>query len=147
MAGPRLDQGRSSGNVSVIYPNPGHSELLLGLLSQSLEMVADLPRAGLLNCRPATADFGFLSWLLHIVGQSSPLVRLWSRPTVWSISQEIPIAQIEKYGIPGGLRGLPSAQVVTPGSRDRVPRRAPCMEPASPSACVSTSLSLSVSHK
>ena len=35
-----------------------------------------------------------------------------------------------------GLSGLapPSAQGVTPGSWDRVPRRAPCMEPASPSA-------------
>ena len=30
------------------------------------------------------------------------------------------------------------------GSWDRVPRRAPCMEPASPSACVSASFSLSV---
>ena len=28
---------------------------------------------------------------------------------------------------------------------DRDPRRAPCMEPASPSACVSASLSLSLS--
>ena len=36
---------------------------------------------------------------------------------------------------------LPSAQGVAPGSRDRVPRRAPCMEPASPSACASASLS------
>ena len=32
---------------------------------------------------------------------------------------------------------LPSAQGVTPGSRDRVPRGAPCREPASPPACVS----------
>ena len=29
-----------------------------------------------------------------------------------------------------------------PGDPDRVPRWAPCMEPASPSACVSASLSL-----
>ena len=32
---------------------------------------------------------------------------------------------------------LPSAQGVILESQDRVPHRAPCMEPASPSACVS----------
>ena len=35
---------------------------------------------------------------------------------------------------------LPLAQGVIPGSWDRVPHRAPCVEPASPSACVSASL-------
>ena len=50
----------------------------------------------------------------------------------------------------GGLGGLvverlPWAQGVTPRSRDPVPHRAPCREPASPSACVSASLC--VSHK
>ena len=40
---------------------------------------------------------------------------------------------------------LPSAQGVVLESRDQVPHRAPCMEPASPSACAS--LSLSVSHE
>ena len=42
-------------------------------------------------------------------------------------------------GRPGGsaVEHLPWAQGVTPGSRDRVPRRSPCMEPASPSAWVS----------
>ena len=50
---------------------------------------------------------------------------------------------------PQGLRGgcLPSAQGVTLGSRDRVPHRGPCMEPASPSACVSASLSVSLMSK
>ena len=42
---------------------------------------------------------------------------------------------------------LPLAQGVILETRDRVPRPAPCMEPASPSACVSASLSLSVSHE
>ena len=42
---------------------------------------------------------------------------------------------------------LPSAQGMILESRDRVPRRAPCMEPASPSACVSAALSLCVSHE
>ena len=34
---------------------------------------------------------------------------------------------------------LPSAQVVILGSWDRVPHQAPCVEPASPSVCVSVS--------
>ena len=38
---------------------------------------------------------------------------------------------------------LPLAQVMILGSQDRVPHEAPCVEPASPSACVSTSLCLS----
>ena len=49
------------------------------------------------------------------------------------------------------LSGLapPSAEGLVLETQDRVPRRAPCMEPASPSACVSASLSLflSVSHE
>ena len=39
------------------------------------------------------------------------------------------------------VEGLPSAQGVMLETRDRVPRQAPCVEPASPSACVSASLS------
>ena len=53
-----------------------------------------------------------------------------------------------KTGQPGWLSGLalPSAQAVILGTWDRVPCRAFCMEPISPSACVSASLSLS-SHE
>ena len=40
---------------------------------------------------------------------------------------------------------LSSAQGVILGSLDQVLHRAPCMEPASPSACVSVSFSLCVS--
>ena len=45
-------------------------------------------------------------------------------------------------GCPGGsaVEHLPLAQSVILGSRDRVPRRAPSMEPASPSASLSVSL-------
>ena len=45
------------------------------------------------------------------------------------------------------LRDLapPSAQGLVLETWDRVPRRAPCMEPASPSACVSASLSVCLS--
>ena len=44
---------------------------------------------------------------------------------------------------------LPLAQGLILESRDRVPRRAPCMEPASPSpsACVSAPLSLAIINK
>lgn len=38
---------------------------------------------------------------------------------------------------------LPSAQGVIQEFRDQVPRRAPCMEPASPSACVSVCVCVS----
>ena len=59
-------------------------------------------------------------------------------------------AQLWGYPGQGRLGGsvvehLPSAQVVIPGSWDRVPHRAPCREPASPSACVSASLSVCLS--
>ena len=52
-------------------------------------------------------------------------------------------------GQPGWLSGLapPSAQGVILETRDRVPRQAPCMEPASPSAYVFASLSLSLMNK
>ena len=48
-------------------------------------------------------------------------------------------------GYPGGsvVECLPSAQGVILESQDRVPHRVPCMEPASPSAYVSASLSVS----
>ena len=42
---------------------------------------------------------------------------------------------------------LPLAQGAIPESRDRVPRQAPGMEPASPSSCVSASLSMSIINK
>ena len=52
-------------------------------------------------------------------------------------------------GQPWWLSGLAplSAQGRILETRDRVPRRAPCMEPASPSACVAASLSLSLINK
>ena len=51
-----------------------------------------------------------------------------------------------KVGQLGWLSGLapPSAQGMILETRDRVPRRAPCMEPASPSTCVSASLFLAL---
>ena len=52
-------------------------------------------------------------------------------------------------GQPRWLSGLalPSAQGMILETRDRVARQAPCMEPASPSACVSASLCVSLINK
>ena len=41
------------------------------------------------------------------------------------------------------FKGHPLAQGVILETRDQVPHQAPCMEPASPSACVSASMCLS----
>ena len=59
------------------------------------------------------------------------------------IRNEIEIST--NFGQPGWLSGLapPSAQGVILEIQDRILRRAPCMEPASPSACVSASLCVS----
>ena len=55
----------------------------------------------------------------------------------------------ETSGQPRWRSGLapPAAWGVILEIQDRVPHRAPCMEPASPSACVSASLSLSCMNK
>ena len=55
--------------------------------------------------------------------------------------------KVLEVGQPGWLSGLalPSAQGVILETLDRVPCQALCVEPASPSACISASLSLSVS--
>ena len=42
---------------------------------------------------------------------------------------------------------LPLSPVMILGSRDGVPHRAPCREPASPSACVSAFLCVSLMNK
>ena len=57
-----------------------------------------------------------------------------------------------KRGFLGRLGGLaverlPLTQGVILESQDQVPHRPPCMEPASPSACISASLFLSLMNK
>ena len=42
---------------------------------------------------------------------------------------------------------LSLAQDMIPGSLDGVPHQAPCREPASPSACITASLSVSLMNK
>ena len=70
--------------------------------------------------------------------------------------KEILVSHIRKLMMGGHLRGsavehLPSVQGMILGSWDQVPHQAPCVEPASPSPCVSAylslSLSLCISHK
>ena len=58
-------------------------------------------------------------------------------------------AGAKPLGHPGGsvVEHLPLAQDVILDSWDRVPHRAPCMEPAFPSAYVSSSLSVSLVNK
>ena len=74
----------------------------------------------------------------------------------WIFTENYPIPEILQIGLKGHFKGrlggsvvkhLPSAQSVILESRNRVPHWAPCMEPASPSAYVSASLSLNVSHE
>ena len=70
--------------------------------------------------------------------------------TTVAIDKETKINFKRKYlGCLGGsvIERLPLAQVVILETRDRVPHRAPCMEPASPSACVSLPLSVCVFHE
>ena len=70
-----------------------------------------------------------------------------------SMSQLIPIClrfkKQVRHGEPRWLSGLvlPSAQGLILETWDQVPHQAACMETASPSACVSASLSLSLSLK
>ena len=54
-----------------------------------------------------------------------------------------------EQGQPWWLSGLapPSVQGVILETRDRIPHQAPCMESASPSACLSASLSVSLMNK
>ena len=61
----------------------------------------------------------------------------------------IKVLRVKLWGHLGGsvVERLPLAQGEILESQDQVPRWAPCMEPASSSACISASLSLSVSHE
>ena len=75
---------------------------------------------------------------------------VWILFCVWQFAyclSCVGLAQRNFWGRLGGsaVEHLPLAQGVIPESLDRVPPRAPCMEPASPSAYVSASLSLSLS--
>ena len=66
--------------------------------------------------------------------------------------KEASLSLLQKESYRGSLGGaavwrLPLAQDAILETRDQIPHQAPGMEPASPSACVSASLSLSVYHE
>ena len=70
----------------------------------------------------------------------------------WIREMELERGEIQEIGRMGCLGGsvverLPSAQVMILRVWDRVPHRAPFKEPASPSACVSAFLSVSLVNK
>ena len=66
---------------------------------------------------------------------------------VW-YAESLMIRMVE-VGHPRWLSGLapPSAQGVILETQDRVPHQAPCLEPASPSACVCASVCVCVPHE
>ena len=68
----------------------------------------------------------------------------WKSSSVYKCVQDI-----LSVGHLGGsaVKCLPSAQGMILEFRDQVPHRAPCREPAPPSACVSASLSASLMSK
>ena len=72
-----------------------------------------------------------------------PIKILW---TFFRELEQITLRFVWNQGSGGGavVWRLPLAQGAILETRDRIPRRVPCMEPASPSAYVSASLSLSV---
>ena len=89
-----------------------------------------------------------LSWALWALLEASPAAGAWRRDRPGR--ETLPPFRGHFLGGPWGssaVEQLPLAQGVTPGSWNRVPRRAPCMEPASLAACVSASLPLCVSHE
>ena len=69
------------------------------------------------------------------------------RPVGWTGDRARPAGHLKKtfQGRPGGsaLERLPSAQGAILETGDRVPHRAPCLEPASVSACVCVPLGVS----
>ena len=73
----------------------------------------------------------------------TPIILLTVLHVLWCLAAE----KFPGMGRLGGsaVEHLPSAPCVILETQDRVPHQAPSMEPASPSACVSASLSLSVS--
>ena len=98
------------------------------------------------KCRPYSPG-------LRFDAQLGLQVPVGSLPTTlvalsWQIYSDLRFGFKKRFsGLLGGsaVEHLPLAQIVTPGSRDRVPRWAPCMELASPSACVSASVCVCLS--
>ena len=74
--------------------------------------------------------------------------KLGSKVKIWYCSIQVKIiCQGGTWVSDSVVEHLPLAWVVIPGSWDRVPHQAPSGEPASPSACVSASLCVSLMNK
>ena len=80
------------------------------------------------------------NYILHFIGFLSAL---WESLEEY-ILQFLSRNQVQKHLGGSVVQHLPLTQVMVPGFWNRVPHRAPCGEPASPSACVSASLSVSL---
>ena len=78
-------------------------------------------------------------------GPSGAPVQLWTSQA-WLSEPWRKAKAIRLWGCVGGsaVESLPSAQGVILETRDRAPHRAPCVEPASPSACFSLCLCCSI---
>ena len=86
-------------------------------------------------------------WLFFIQNSSMSVI---TQAVVISVCHDYKVPVLEsETGQAGWFSGLvpPSTQDLILETWDRVPCPAPFMEPASPSACVSASLSLCVSHE
>ena len=100
-----------------------------------------------------TEEWESSGWFIGVnvmwAGLATPQIVLWKiqQTKAERVSSLLPLNSGFDYkclpGIPGWLSSLASA--FDPGRGPGVPHRAPCMEPASPSACVSASLSLCLS--
>ena len=125
---------------------------ILSLLSHLLVSVArqkSLPTLKTISCQ----DFEAIVWFSSSSKNSHALLN--SDPCDFSPSPSIPpffwssqwcfLIKNFPFGQPGWLSGLapPSAQGVTLETRNQGPHRDPCLEPASPSACVSALLCVS----
>ena len=65
-----------------------------------------------------------------------------SRYACFLLLREVSVKEVGGGHLSGSVvKHLPSAHVMIRGSWDRVPHQAPCMESASPSACVSVCIS------
>ena len=123
--------------------------LLPGRLQDSLRMVSPSQRQVVSNQTPGGT---LLPWgtthRVHLPTAPHSTSPVRPRLCLWPAPKTSVVTHISKdwLGHPGGsaVEPLPSAQGVIPGSWDQVPHPAPCIESASPSACVSASC---VSHE
>ena len=136
-----MQQGKAAarlrgGNRYALNNNPATWLVEFGKYRQTLKKKKKRKLYNLTFLPEATVIF-FLHFSIHISHCGAK--------TVYITACGLSSVNYSHPGAPGGsvVERLPPAQGVTPGSQDRVPHWAPRREPASPSACVSASLSVS----